>query len=146
MVDRKKTPDILEDLLGGAEPEPTKKPVDQPTSTPVHHKASTPAQKPTSEPVIQVKTGRPKREEPAPPVEAPPGERVKATFYLSAEVVEALEAGWIQLRRLTPKDRRGQVSKSMIVELAVQEALEDLDSKKERSSLARKANKTREER
>lgn len=140
MADRKKTPDILEDLLGGAEPEPTKKPVDQPASTPVRHKAGTPAQKPTSEPVIQAKTGRPKREKkPAPPVEAPPGEKVKATFYLSAEVVEALEAGWIQLRRLTPKDRRGQVSKSMIVELAVQEALEDLDSKKERSNLARKA-------
>lgn len=131
MADRKKTPDILDDLLGGAEPEPVKKPVEQPTSTPVHHKASTP--------VIQAKTGRPKREKkPAPPVKAP-GEKVKATFYLSSEVVEALETGWIQLRQLTPKDRRGQVSKSLIVELAVQEALEDLVSKKERSSLARKA-------
>jgi len=52
--------------------------------------------------------------------------------------VEALEEGWLELRKLADKKDRGQISKSLIVELALQLALEDLEKKGADSSLARR--------
>jgi len=63
---------------------------------------------------------------------------VKATYYLDAEVVEALEEGWMELRKLADKKDRGQISKSLIVELALQLALDDLEKRGADSSLAKK--------
>ena len=130
MADRKKTPDILGSLLGD-----TIKPEYHNTGIPEYHKDSKPelqptiktVRKPTSKPVSQKK---PEAQEPA--------EKVKATYYLDAEVVEALEEGWMELRKLADKKSRGQISKSLIVELALQMALEDLRKKGSDSLLAKK--------
>ena len=114
MADRKKTPDILGSLLGD-------------TSKTEYHNNSKPELQPTSKPVSQKK---------AEPQE--PAEKIKATYYLDAEVVEALEEGWMELRKLADKKSRGQISKSLIVELALQLALEDLEKRVAESSLAKK--------
>jgi hypothetical protein len=45
----------------------------------------------------------------------------------------------MELRKLAPKKVRGQISKSLIVELALQMVLEELRAKGSRSSLASRA-------
>ena len=136
MADRKKTPDILGSLLGDTskteyhntgipEYHNDSKPELQPTSKPVKQPTIKPAGKPTSKPVSQKKA---QAEEPA--------EKVKATFYLEAGIVEALEEGWMELRKLADKKDRGQISKSLIVEQALKLALEDLEKRGSGSSLA----------
>jgi hypothetical protein len=130
MADRKKTPDILGSLLGD-----TSKPEYHNTGIPEYHNDSKPelqptiktVRKPTSKPVSQKKA---QAEEPA--------EKVKATFYLDSKAVESLENGWMELRKLADKKSRGQISKSLMVELALQMALEDLQKKGADSLLARK--------
>jgi len=130
MADRKKTPDILGSLLGD-----TSKPEYHNTGIPEYHNDSKPelqptiktVRKPTSKPVSQKKA---QAEEPA--------EKVKATFYLDSKAVESLENGWMELRKLADKKARGQISKSLIVELALQMALEDLRKKGSDSLLAKK--------
>ena len=122
MADRKKTPDILGSLLGD-----TSKPEYHNTGIPEYHNDSKPELQPTSKPVSQKK---------AEPQE--PAEKVKATYYLDAEVVEALEEGWMELRKLADKKDRGQISKSLIVELALKLALEELEKRGAESSLAKK--------
>ena len=137
MADRKKTPDILGSLLGDTSkteyhntgiPEYHKdsKPELQPTSKPVRKSTGKTVSKPTSKPVSQKKP------------EAQPAEKVKATFYLDTEIVETLEEGWMELRKLADKKDRGQISKSLIVELALKLALEDLEKRGAESSLAKK--------
>lgn len=126
MADRKETPDILGDLLGAGEPaeapeEEASKPARQPRGKTAEKQASKPAEE---------------AREPAP---APPsGEKAKATLYFAPETIEALEAGWLQLRRLIQTERRNQISKSSIVETALLIALEDLKKKGEKSQLARR--------
>jgi hypothetical protein len=138
MADRKKTPDILGSLLGDTskteyhntgmpEYHNNSKPELQPTSKPVRKSTGKTVSKPTSKPVSQKK---------AEPQE--PAEKVKATYYLDAEVVEALEEGWMELRKLADKKGRGRISKSLIVELALQLALDDLEKRGADSSLAKK--------
>ena len=138
MADRKKTPDILGSLLGDTskteyhntgipEYHNDSKPELQPTSKPVKQPTIKPAGKPTSKPVSQKKA---QAEEPA--------EKVKATFYLDSKAVESLEDGWMELRKLADKKSRGQISKSLMVELALQMALEDLRKKGSDSLLAKK--------
>jgi hypothetical protein len=63
-------------------------------------------------------------------------ERVKATFYLHPEVLERLEESWHQLRKLAKGAERGKVSKSMIVEMALELALQGLEGQGEASQLA----------
>lgn len=137
MADRKKTPDILGSLLGDTskteyhntgipEYHNDSKPELQHTSKPVRKPTGKTVSKPTSKPVSQKKA------------EAQPAEKVKATYYLDTELVEALEDGWMELRRLADKKDRGQISKSLIVELALQLALEDLEKRGTESSLAKK--------
>ena len=131
MADRKKTPDILGSLLGD-----TSKPEYHNTGIPEYHNdskpelqsTSKPARKTTSKPVSQKKKAE--AEEPA--------EKVKATFYLDSKAVEALEDGWMELRKLADKRSRGRISKSLMVEMALQMALEDLQKKGSDSLLADK--------
>ncbi len=143
MADRKQTPDILGSLLGDT----PKKPEDQNTIKPEYHKAGIPEYhkdskpvkqptikpegKPTSKPVSQKKPSAPKVQEAS-------GEKVKATYYIDSQAVEDLEAGWIQLRKMADKKARSQISKSLIVELAVQIALEELKSKGSSSQIAKR--------
>ena len=129
MADRKATPDIMADLLGGTPPQPTIKPE--------YHNTGIPEGKPT----IKPKRSAPKPK-PAPEVEPPKQatrEKVKATFYISADIVDRLEEGWSELRKISPKESRGEISKSFIVETALLEALIELDSKQITSLLAKKA-------
>ena len=130
MADRKKTPDILGSLLGD-----TSKTEYHNTGIPEYHNDSKPELQPTSKPVRKStsKTVGQKK-----PLETGPAEKVKATFYLEAGIVEALEEGWMELRKLADKKDRGQISKSLIVELALQLALEDLEKRGADSSLAKK--------
>ena len=138
MADRKKTPDILGSLLGDTskteyhntgipEYHNNSKPELQPTIKPVSQPTSKPVRRPTSKPAGQKKAEK-----------AGPAQKVKATFYLDAQAVEALEAGWMELRKLADKKDRSQISKSLIVELALKLALEDLEKKGADSSLARR--------
>jgi hypothetical protein len=113
MATRKPTPDILGDLLG----EPS---ITQHTGKPVNQSTSTPENQHTRMPVDHTV------------------ERVKATFYLHPEVLERLEDSWHQLRKLAKGPERGKVSKSLIVEVALDLALQDLEGQGEASPLARK--------
>jgi hypothetical protein len=113
MATRKPTPDILGDLLG----EPS---TAQHTGPPVNQSTSTPGSPHTRIPVDHTV------------------ERVKATFYLHPEVLERLEDAWHRLRKLANGPERGKVSKSLIVEVALDLALQDLEEQGEASPLARK--------
>lgn len=119
MADREKLPDIMAGLLGGKAQE-TEQPAPQP--------ASKPAKRPAS------RTARQQASKAPPPPDAE--EKIKATFYLSQELIDALEDGWLQLRRMA-RDR-SSVSKSAIVEASLEIALEDLARHKEQSHLASK--------
>ena len=131
MAERKKTPDILGSLLGD-----TSKPEYHNTGIPEYHNdskpelqsTSKPARKTTSKPVSQKKKAQ----------DQEPAEKVKATFYLDSKAVEALEDGWMELRKLADKRSRGRISKSLMVEMALQMALEDLQKKGSDSLLADK--------
>lgn len=133
MADRKKTPDIMADLLGGSP--------QQPTIKPEGHNTGIPAYQPT------IKTERKRsapQVKPAPEEKTPAQatrEKVKATFYISADIVDRLEEGWSELRKISPKEARGEISKSFIVETCLQEALEGLARSGRTSLLAKKAEK-----
>jgi len=130
MADRKKTPDILGSLLGD-----TSKPEYHNTGIPEYHNDSEPELQPTSKPVRK-RTSKPVSQKKA--LAEEPAEKVKATFYLDSKAVESLEDGWMELRKLADKKGRGRISKSLIVELALQMALEDLQKKGSDSLLAKK--------
>ena len=130
MADRKKTPDILGSLLGD-----TSKPEYHNTGIPEYHNDSEPELQPTSKPVSKP-TSKPVSQKKA--LAEEPAEKVKATFYLDSKAVESLEDGWMELRKLADKKGRGRISKSLIVELALQMALEDLRKKGSDSLLAKK--------
>jgi len=155
MADRKKTPDILGSLLGDTsktEYHNTGIPEYQNNSKPELQLTIKPASQLDSKPVRKLTGKQVSRLPKKPEAELPkkeaiklkkaeaqePAQKVKATFYLDAQAVEALEAGWMGLRKLADKKDRGQISKSLIVELALQLALEDLEKKGAESSLAKK--------
>ena len=130
MADRKKTPDILGSLLGD-----TIKPEYHNTGIPEYHNDSKPVRKSTGK-TVSKPTSKPVSQKKAEPQE--PAEKIKATYYLDAEVVEALEEGWMELRRLADKKDRGQISKSLIVELSLKMALDELKAQGVNSLLAKK--------
>ena len=61
---------------------------------------------------------------------------VKATFYLSREVLFSLEEARLKLRELARPEGRAKITKSLIVEVAIQLAIEDLEASGEKSPLA----------
>lgn len=134
---RKPTPDILGSLLGGDKPAPEP---EKDTSIPAYQHTGIPVEQPTSKPVSQP-AGRPSRQrasKPAKQEETPEKEKAKAkaTYYLSPETVEDLEEAWISLRRMASKDQKARISKSAIVEMAIQMAVEELEAKAEQSRLS----------
>jgi hypothetical protein len=62
---------------------------------------------------------------------------VKATFYLSREVLFSLEEARLKLRELARPEGRAKITKSLIVEVAIHLAIEDLEASGEKSPLAR---------
>ncbi len=63
-------------------------------------------------------------------------DKVKGTFYLSAAVMEQLDDAWLSLRKQA--QQRSQVSKSAIVEAALQIALDDIQKRGAESQVADK--------
>lgn len=146
-ADRKQTPDILGSLLDGKkEDKDTIKPEYHKDSKPVKHKDSKTALQPTRRPVSQstsktdktaTKPDKAVRESPD-ASEEPSGEKLKATYYLAVEAVDSLEEGWYQLRRMASTDARTGISKSLIVETAIQIALEELEKSGQKSRIAKR--------
>ena len=60
----------------------------------------------------------------------------KATYYLSEQVLSELEEGWFRLRQMAGQEEKGNVSKSAIVEAALRDALDELESEGEGSKVA----------
>lgn len=58
--------------------------------------------------------------------------KVKATYYMQEGTEQDLERAWLELRRMTGR----KVSKSEIVETAIQHATRDLDEEGEGSRIA----------
>ncbi len=64
--------------------------------------------------------------------------RHRATFDLTASIVDDLEDAWLTLRKEAPVGKRKQVSKSGIVRVAIELACADLKKQGIKSRLARK--------
>lgn len=127
MADRKVTPSVLDELLGGApapEAQDTSIPVRQYTSKPVRHPAGKPARQSTSKPVGQ------------PASKTATEEKPKATYYLSPEAIESLDEAWLTLRKMARPRDRAHISKSWIVEQAILLAVEELRESGAESRLA----------
>lgn len=63
---------------------------------------------------------------------AHPSKKVQATYYMQEETEQDLERAWIKLRRMTGR----KVSRSEIVETAIQHATRDLDEEGGESRIA----------
>lgn len=139
MAERKKTPDILADLLGTDAP-----------SLPIENNqnASKTVKRQTSKTLNQqsVKTANsiePLETDNSEPTEDnPASNKVKMTFYLSEESAELLEDAQRALRRLVRNGNGADVgkaatSKSALLEGALKLACEDLEKKGDQSQLAR---------
>jgi hypothetical protein len=63
---------------------------------------------------------------------------VKATFYLDPVLLDRLEEAWHRLRKWGKGTERAKVSKSLIVEVALELTLQDLEGQGTASPLARK--------
>jgi hypothetical protein len=61
---------------------------------------------------------------------------VKATFYLTREVLVSLEEARLKLREMARPEGKAKITKSLIVEVAIQLAIEDLQASGEKSPLA----------
>ena len=161
MADRKQTPDILGGLLGGG-PLPTPAAeapsggdslADDPSTVDSAAQApgaalNRPARqhngKTESHNTIKtekrndVKPARPKAvkpEEPDSAAETTSG-KVKATFYIGEDAVNALDDAHYRLRRMARPENRGSISKSLIVEEALKIVIEELESKGDTSRIA----------
>ncbi len=84
------------------------------------------------------KAGEPARKRRGTSAETGTGEdKLKVTFYVSQDVADRLEEAWMKLRLMASKETRTSISKSGIVERAVEEALDELERKGEKSRLGR---------
>ena len=63
---------------------------------------------------------------------------IKATFYLSRAAAEMLEDGWYNLRKLAPPAQRAGVTKSLIVRLAIELALQDIKTDGKSSKITKR--------
>ena len=137
-ADRKQTPDILGSLLGDKKPEDTSKPEYHKDSKPVRQQARKPVEKPISKTASQ-KTQQPDKavREALEPAREPSTEKIKATYYLAIEAVEALEDAWAQLRKMSSTDTRSSISKSLIVEESLKIVLEELEKTGQKSRIVK---------
>ena len=115
MSDR--TPDVLGSLLDGkkADPEATEKLQEQP----IKDKPEPAQEKPSKE-----------------LLESPEGKKAKATYYLDENVLALLDEAWLDLRKMAIN--RTSISKSWIVEQAIQMAVQELRDKGSKSSIAKR--------
>ena len=136
MGNRRKTPDLMDNLLSGkkppagAPPKPIRQdtgiPVKQQTEPPVAEAKPAPTRETRSKPALKLAYA--KEEE----------EKVKVTFYVSEELQYNLDSAQLQLRRAAPSHvKKQQLSKSAIVEAALVLIIDDLEKEGEGSVLAR---------
>jgi hypothetical protein len=64
-------------------------------------------------------------------------DQVKATFYLRSKTIDALELAWFNLRRISPPHMRSSITKSQIVELALEMVLKEAVEKETESALVK---------
>ena len=62
---------------------------------------------------------------------------IKAAFYLTREVLFSLEEARLKLRELARPEGRAKITKSLIAEVAIHLAIEELEASGEKSPLAR---------
>ena len=122
MSSRKKTPDILTDILDN-----NSKTVEQCTGIKEDKSQhdSTPARQHNSKTVYQY-TGKDE------------DKKQKATYYLSPVLLDRLDQAALDLKKLTGSRR---ISKSRITELALENALDSLDKSEAKSWLTRELRK-----
>lgn len=141
MAKRRTTPDVLSDVLGDmpATPAQEKKPQAPPGMEPTEPADESKAeeQQGRGEAPAKPKKAPAKATKPTPEKPAEPVEKHAATFYLTPDSIDALEETWIKLRRLKKKGSKKDVSKSKIVELALQAALEEFEEKGKQSNVAK---------
>ena len=141
MADKNRTPDILGSVLNA----PPTAPVDD--RPPIQPKVTTARRRRKQEDnqteshntskTAKQKNG--KMVEQRTSIQQTQDEKIKATFYLAPSAVEGLEDAWVQLRRQARGEhRRRAISKSEIVEAALQLVLEDLDTHGESSQISGK--------
>lgn len=136
MAKRKQTPDVLAALLEGKEQQPEEAPEEAPETTSEQpQEPTTPAEQQASKTVSQP-TSKPARRRAKKRTPPPSGDKIKATYYLSPETLDSLDEARLRLRKMAGRAKRGQVSSSLIVEMALQMALEELEDKGEESQLA----------
>jgi hypothetical protein len=75
----------------------------------------------------QPATSKPAKQHDSKPAERRDSKPVKATYYIPRDVLDALDLAQLQLRQQAGAGRRGEVSKSAIVEAALRLALDDLE-------------------
>jgi hypothetical protein len=78
-------------------------------------------------------TGKPVKQDTSIPESV---EKVKATYYISQSTIDALEDAWYQLRKEASPENRGEISKSLIVDIALKIVIEDLRKQGTESQLA----------
>jgi len=148
MAKRKQTPDIPGDLLGGE----TKETAGQDATKPVENQPSRQGRLrcvDEYEPAHGIFAASPRLlrsaglgdDWEADFVDEQAG-KVKTSLYLSPNTLDRLEESRRRLRTLADKERREPVSKSRIVELALQIALEDLERQDSENELSRRLLKT----
>lgn len=146
MAKRQATPDILSDVLS-SETMPATSTDQSSAKDDVNAEAPARKKKPArpaekkaeaaSPPAGKAKVTRQPSKRSATPSSADASEeKHKATFYLPQSALDELEEVWLRLRRLT-RGSKGSVSKSGIVEVALQAALEDFAAEGEDSTLAK---------
>lgn len=116
MSKRKQTPSLIDDLLTGK-------------------RAQEPAA--SSSPAPLPKVGPAPAPSPAPIQTGQADEKIKVTLYMSREVADSIDEARLLLLRLIRPESKHDVSRSAIVERAIQLALDELLAKGEASSLAR---------
>ena len=127
MSDRKRTPDLLDELLGGVGKQRGAKAEaadPAPEAAPTRRGPPPPARRATAS------------RTPDGDSEESTADKAKATFYLSPLAMEALDDLWYQLRRMALPERRTSISKSLIVDLVIRGALEELERDGRSSALA----------
>jgi hypothetical protein len=141
MAEQHRTPDILGSVLSGQAPGPA------PGAAPAPAKAAAKRQtaKQQNSKTERYNTGKTvnhqngkteNQQDSEPQAEA---DKIKATFYLALSAVEGLEEAWLQLRRQARgAGRKRAISKSEIVEMALQLMLEDLEAHGEASQISYK--------
>lgn len=119
MNNRLVTPDIMSNLMSGASEEKSSKKIKQEKTR--NKKAIKTA---NNKPVLRQMLLDGTHEQ----IEIPEEPKEKATFNLSVKILRELEDSWMEIRRLS---RNKQISKTLIVEKALEMALAEFGLKKQ---------------